>query len=139
MASKSKYYKHTVLLVDDDPHILDLYCVILAEQGYEITKATSGESAIKELESKHYDLVVTDLNMGQVDGLGVLKRAKILDPETMVIITTGNTDIHYAIEALRLHATDYILKPFNVHYFLQQVINCLGQFENRPKTKKSAA
>ena len=139
MASKSKYYKHTVLLVDDDPHILDLYCEILAEQGYEITKATSGESAIKELESKHYDLVVTDLNMGQVDGISVLKRAKLLDPETMVIITTGNTDIHYAIEALRLHATDYILKPFNVHYFLQQVINCLGQFENRPKTKKSAA
>jgi len=139
MASKSKYYKHTVLLVDDDPHILDLYCEILAEQGYEITKATSGESAIKELESKHFDLVVTDLNMGQVDGISVLKRAKLLDPETMVIITTGNTDIHYAIEALRLHATDYILKPFNVHYFLQQVINCLGQFENRPKTKKSAA
>ena len=126
-------------MVDDDPHILDLYCEILAEQGYEITKATSGESAIKELESKHFDLVVTDLNMGQVDGISVLKRAKLLDPETMVIITTGNTDIHYAIEALRLHATDYILKPFNVHYFLQQVINCLGQFENRPKTKKSAA
>jgi DNA-binding NtrC family response regulator len=139
MASKSKYYKHTVLLVDDDPHILDLYCEILAEQGYEITKATSGESAIKELESKHFDLVVTDLNMGQVDGISVLKRAKLLDPETMVIITTGNTDINYAIEALRLHATDYILKPFNVNYFLQQIQQCFGQFENRPKSKKSAA
>ena len=139
MASKSKYYKHKILLVDDDPHILDLYCEILAEQGYEITKATSGESAIKELESKHFDLVVTDLNMGQVDGISVLKRAKLLDPETMVIITTGNTDIHYAIEALRLRATDYILKPFHVHYFLQQVQHCFGQFESKPKAKKSAA
>lgn len=139
MGRTSKYDKHTILLVDDDTHILDLYCEILADQGYDITKATSGERAVTELESRHFDLVITDLNMGKVGGIDVLKRAKVIDPQTMVIITTGNTDIHYAIEALRLRANDYILKPFNVSYFLQQVVNCLSQLENRPKTKKSAA
>jgi DNA-binding NtrC family response regulator len=119
--------------------MLDLYYAMLADHGYEITKATSGENAIKELERKHYDLVVTDLNMGQIDGISVLKRAKVLDPKTKVIIATGSTDVNYAIEALRLNANDYILKPFDLNHFLQKVLDCFNEYENRPKTKKSVA
>jgi two-component system response regulator YesN len=113
-------------VVDDDPHIVDLNYDILDGEGYQITKSISGEGAIKELESRKFDLVVTDLNMGKIGGISVLKRAKELHPETKVIITTGNMDVHYAIDALRLHADDYLLKPFDISELLDRVSQCLN-------------
>ena len=126
MVSKAKRKKNNILLVDDDPHILDLYYQILLDEGYYLTKATSGERAIEVMLRNHFDMVITDLNMGQVDGISVLRKAKELDPKTIVIITTGNTDIHYAIKALRLHADDYMLKPFDLQEFLIHISRCLN-------------
>jgi len=126
MVSKSKRKKNNILLVDDDPHILDLYCQLLLDKGYSLTKATSGERAIEAMGSNHFDMVITDLTMGQVDGIAVLRKAKELDPKTIVIITTANTDIHYAIEALRLHVDDYMLKPFDLQEFLIHISRCLN-------------
>lgn len=126
MDIKSEHSKQKILVVDDDPHIVELNYDILASEGYKITKALSGERALKELEGEKFDLVVTDLNMGKVGGISVLKRAKELDPETKVIITTGNMDIHYAIDALRLHADDYLLKPFDISELLDRVSQCLN-------------
>jgi len=122
----SEHSKKNILVVDDDPHIVELNYDILAGEGYQITKSISGEGAIKELESRKFDLVVTDLNMGKIGGISVLKRAKELHPETKVIITTGNVDVHYAIDALRLHADDYLLKPFDISELLDRVSQCLN-------------
>jgi DNA-binding NtrC family response regulator len=119
MVSKLKRKKNNILLVDDDSHILDLYYQILLDEGYYLTKATSGERAIEVMLRNHFDMVITDLNMG-------LRKAKELDPKTIVIITTGNTDIQYAIKALRLHADDYMLKPFDLQEFLIHVSRCLN-------------
>jgi len=126
MASKSKRKKNNILLVDDDPHILFLYDQILLDEGHRLTKVTSGERAIEAMLSNHFDMVITDLIMGPVDGISVLRKAKELDPKTTVIITTGNTDIHYAIKALRLHVDDYMLKPFDLQEFLVRISRCLN-------------
>ena len=126
MVSKSKRKKNNILLVDDDPHIVELNYNILDGEGYQITKSISGEGAIKELENRKFDLVVTDLNMGKIGGISVLKKAKELHPETKVIITTGNMDVHDAIDALRLHADDYLLKPFDISELLDRVSQCLN-------------
>ena len=126
MVSKSKRKKNNILLVDDDPHIVELNYNILDGEGYQITKSISGEGAIKELENRKFDLVVTDLNMGKIGGISVLKKAKELHPETKVIITTGNMDVHDAIDALRLHADDYLLKPFDISELLDRVWQCLN-------------
>ena len=131
--------KYSILLVDDNLHILELYDEILSEQGYQLTKVTSGEMAIEALENQSFDMIITDLNMGKMSGLKVLKRAKELHPETMVIVMTGNTEIEFAIEALRLHADDYILKPFRIHHLLKRVSHCFTQLENKKKNKMSAA
>jgi YesN/AraC family two-component response regulator len=79
-------------------------------------------------------MVITDINMGTVSGLKVLERAKELHPESKVIVTTGNPDLLYVIEALRLHADDYILKPYSIHWLVKRVSECLTQFGNRKKT-----
>jgi DNA-binding NtrC family response regulator len=126
--------QHSILLVDDNIHILELNREVLSGQGYELTKAASGESAIEALEKQHFDMVITDINMGTMSGLKVLERAKQLHPETKVIVTTGNPDLQYAIEALRLHADDYILKPYSIHWLVKRVSDCFGEFGNRKKT-----
>ena len=131
--------EYSILLVDDNLHILELYEEILSGEGYKLTKAKSGEMAIEAIEDQAFDMIITDLNMGNVNGLKVLKRAKEVHPETMVIVMTGNTDIEYAIEALRLHADDYILKPFRIHHLLKRVSHCFTQLENKKKNKMSAA
>ena len=127
-------YQYSILLVDDDPHILELNREILSGEGYTLTKATSGESAIEALEKQHFDMVITDINMGSVSGIKVLKRAKELHPEAKVIVTTGNPDVQYAIEALRFHADDYILKPYSIHWLIKRVSECFTQSESRKKT-----
>ena len=131
--------EYSILLVDDNLHILELYKEILSGEGYQLTEATSGEMALEALESQTFDMIITDLNMGTMNGLKVLKRAKEMHPETMVIVMTGNTEIEYAIEALRLHADDYILKPFRIHHLLKRVSHCFRLLENKKKNKMSAA
>lgn len=126
MKAPARKKKNTILLVDDDPHILDVYCQFLIDHGYYLTKATSGEKALEAMARNHFDMVITDLTMGEVGGIAVLKKAKELDPTTAVIITTANTDIHYAIEALRLHVDDYFLKPFDLEEFLVHISRCLN-------------
>ena len=126
--------KYSILLVDDNHHILELNREVLSGEGYQPTKATSGERAIEALEKQHFDMVITDINMGNVSGFTVLERAKELHPEAKVIVTTGNPDLQYAIEALRLHADDYILKPYSIHWLVERVSECLTQSGNRKKT-----
>ncbi len=103
--------KFNILVVDDDPSLLETNFFILEDKGYQTITATSGEQAIEALESRCFDLVITDLNMGKVNGIAVLKKAKELHPETPVIITTGNIDVQSAIEAIRFRVDDYLLKP----------------------------
>jgi len=126
--------QHSILLVDDNPQILELNREVLSDQGYQLTKATSGESAIAALEEHHFDMVITDINMGNVSGFNVLERAKELHPEAKVILTTGNPDVQYAIEALRFHADDYILKPYSIHWLVKRVSDCFAQCGHRKKT-----
>ena len=112
-----------VLLVDDEPAILDLLGLALSAQGYDVTFASDGESALEVLSSKGFDLVVTDLHMGPVDGLVVLKSAKKLNPTTSVYVMTGDRDPNLVSESLRLGADDFLSKPFSFMDLLRRVAN----------------
>jgi len=103
--------KYQILLVDDDIVILSGIGKDLESSGYEVTPAMSGERAIELIKTSHFDMVITDLVMGRIDGIEVLKTAKDKNPETMVLILTGYGDMGSAIDALRLDADDYLLKP----------------------------
>ena len=127
--------KYSILLVDDDPIIIKGTGSDLEEKGYEVTTANSGEKAIELLENTTFDLVITDLIMGSIDGIGVLKRAKEISPETMVIILTGFGNMTSAIEALRSGADDYILKPCESEEMYFRVSNCLEKLELKRKIK----
>ena len=123
--AKEEQENYKVLVVDDNHHMRQILCEFLKDQGYSITTVKNCEDAIDVLSAHHFDIVLTDLNMGQLNGIDVLKKTKELSPHTPVIITTGNSDVTYVIEALRYNADDYILKPFRMTDLLERMSICL--------------
>ncbi|MBW1857064.1 MAG: response regulator, partial [Deltaproteobacteria bacterium] len=100
-----------ILVIDDDPVILEVITKILKTNSYEVIAAPNGESGIKRLESNSFDLVLTDLMMPDVDGLEVLDRVVTKSPKTKCIILTGYGTIKSSVDAIKKGAFDYIAKP----------------------------
>jgi len=100
-----------ILIVDDDPEILEIIAGVLKEGGYVVDTASSGTGAIKHIDDEFYDLVVTDLKMPEVDGMMVLRHVVDRSPDTICIILTGYGTIDGAVEAIKTGAFDYITKP----------------------------
>jgi DNA-binding NtrC family response regulator len=127
--------KFSILLVDDDPYILEGIGADLESQDFHVTKTNSGDTALELLQENSFDLVITDLVMEDTDGIQVLKNTKELNPDTMVIILTGYGDMKSAIEALRQEADDYLLKPCESAELLYRVNHCLEKRELARKIK----
>ena len=128
--AKEKKENYKVLVAEDNHHMRQILCAFLKDLGYTVTTVTSGEDAIDALSAHYFDIVITDLNMGQLNGIDVLKKTKELNPQTPVIITTGNSDVTYVIEALRYNADDYMLKPFRIADLLERMSICLGRISH---------
>jgi YesN/AraC family two-component response regulator len=120
---------NNLLLVDDDPFILEGIGSDLEINGYRVARASSGEIAVDLLEKMDFDLVITDLIMETADGIQVLKRAKDLNPEVQVIILTGYGDLSSAIRAMDNQADDYLLKPCESQEMIFRIKNCLEKQE----------
>ena len=103
-----------ILVVDDEAMVRALLAEVLTKSGYEITTAEDGACAVDALGQVSFDVVVTDLVMPGLDGIQVLREVKRKDAATPVIIITGYPSEESAIKLIRLGATDYISKPFNV-------------------------
>jgi len=103
-----------VLVVDDERSMRDLLSITLRQHSYDVAVADGGEAAIAALKAGSFDLVITDLRMRKLDGLAVLKAAKELSPETVVLVITAFASTDTAVEAMKLGAYDYITKPFKL-------------------------
>ena len=114
-----------ILFADDEMLIRRSFTHELRAEGFAVTAVADGNEAIAELEKRQYDLVITDLMMPDVDGFGVLKYVKKHSPFTGVIILTGYGDIRAAIDALRLGADDFTLKPCEVEELVFRIRRCL--------------
>ena len=123
--AKAEQENYKVLVVDDNHHMCQILCEFLKDQGYTITTVTSGEDAIDVLSDHHFDIVLTDLNMGQLNGIDVLKKTKELNRLNQSDVDTDDSDPTYVIEALRYNADDYILKPFRMADLLERMSICL--------------
>lgn len=128
--------RYKILLVDDDQEFLTVISLALVRKGYEVTTASSGKAAVDALSVTDFDLVLTDLDMPEVDGLAVLKKAKELDLDLRVMIMTGNASPVSALNALRLSADAYLLKPFSVADLWDRVASCLDISEVRRNARE---
>ena len=100
-----------ILLVDDDPLVLRGFEEILEREGFDVVSIDNGQEALRFLETVTFDLILTDLVMRDVHGLVILRKAQECQPDAVVIVITGFASIGSAIEALRLGAYDYLMKP----------------------------
>ena len=102
-----------VLVVDDEIGPRESLRAILKPE-YTVLIATEGEQALKMVEETSIDVVLLDLRMPGISGISVLERIKAFNPDIEVILITGYASYETVLEALRLHAFDYISKPFNI-------------------------
>jgi len=103
-----------ILLVDDEVINLENVGHFLEQQRFQVTTATNGSEAISLLQQSHFDLVITDLKMGDVDGIQVMNTAKELQPEIEVIIVTGYATINSAVDVMAQGAFYYLSKPIKL-------------------------
>ena len=103
-----------ILVVDDEPSVVDVFRDFLPPLGYAITVAASGEEAVRLIPGLKPDTILTDINLPGLSGLEVMRFAKSVDPEVVVIVVTGFASASTAIDALRQGAYDYITKPFDL-------------------------
>ncbi len=101
----------SVLIVDDDLATRKTLNILLKRKGYEVTLASSGEEALEILKKEEFDLVLTDLKMGEKSGIDVIKGVKEVHPDTEVILLTAYGTIPSTVEAIKLGAFDYVTKP----------------------------
>ena len=104
--------KPKILIVDDEPDICRALEFLITKEGYDVSSVNSGEDAIEKIKQVSFDVIVTDIKMGKVDGLGVLEKAKEISADTAVIMMTAFASIESAVEAMKRGAADYIVKPF---------------------------
>jgi len=116
---------NNILLVDDEEIILKTISGKLLDEGFNVFCAANGKEALEQFSTKPINLVITDLMMEGMDGIAVLQNIKAEAPETAVIILTGYGDLTSAIDALRLGADDYLLKPCDLNELLFRMKKCL--------------
>jgi two-component system, NtrC family, response regulator AtoC len=105
--------KGSILVVDDEPAMRLLLSSVLKEEGHDVTAAASGEEALQLIAKRHFHLVLTDLKMPGISGLELLEHVKRDDPGTAVIILTAFGTVEGAVEAMRMGAVHYLLKPLS--------------------------
>src|ERR1700726_494523 len=118
-----------ILVVDDEETIREIVSSMLTAAGYKCRQAASGMEALALLESgEEFELMLSDLMMANLDGIGLLERTKERFPEMPVVMVTAVHDISVALAAIRNGAYDYLLKPFE----REQLLNAVGRaLENR--------
>ena len=104
----------TVLVVDDEPGLLDVLEWELTSLGYDVLTVGNGTNAIELLKRGEFDVVISDVRMPGVSGLEVLRAAKQLAPDTEVIVATGYAEMDTVVECVRGGAFDFVQKPFNL-------------------------
>jgi len=115
----------SILVVDDEQAIRALLAEVLTKDGYRVTSASDGETAVAELQNANFDLVISDMHMRHVGGIEVLKTAKEKQEYTEVLILTGRGTIATAVEAMRLGAFDFLTKPIDLEEFRLKVRQAL--------------
>ena len=103
-----------ILIVDDEPTILNLLNKILIGQGYDATPASNGEKALQLLQTEKFDLMISDINMTPINGMELLRKAAEAWPDMGVIMLTAYGTVATAVEAMKEGAFDYITKPFKL-------------------------
>jgi len=112
-----------ILVIDDERSIRSTLKEILGFEGYSVDMAENGIVGLDMIKAKDYDIVLCDIKMPEMDGMEVLKKIMELKPETTVVMISGHGNIDTAVEAIKLGAYDFIVKPLDLNRLLITIRN----------------
>jgi two-component system response regulator (stage 0 sporulation protein F) len=118
--------KKTMLVVDDHPDMRRSLEGQFLDEDFEVDTAADGEAALARMGAKDYDIVLLDMNLPKMDGMGVLKELKKLNKNPNIIMLTGIDDVQAAIESVKLGARDFLPKPYDPEELLHVVSKVLS-------------
>ena len=127
-----------LLLVDDEPRLLQSLCDLLSNRGFILVTSNSGTEAIARLSAEMFDLVILDLRMADISGQEVMDYMNLHQMDANVIVTSGDVGIEAAIGALRRGAYDYLRKPYPREELIKAVQNALHQRQLEAENKQIA-
>lgn len=112
-----------ILIVDDSESIREVVCFALENAGHEVIKANDGTDAVAVLDGQHFDLIITDLHMPQMNGIDLIRAARALDAYkfTPILILTTESQTARKMEAKEAGATGWIVKPFVPEKLLEAI------------------
>jgi len=122
---RGRIVSFSILIIDDEPHLPHQFARFLRKHGYEVYTASDGEMGLQELQRNNIDLVLLDLRLPGMSGLEVLTHVRKSDQELPVIILTAFGDVQSAVTAMKLGASDYLLKGFDLDELLLVVQRAL--------------
>ncbi len=125
-----------ILITEDDNVQRDIITDILLKAGYDVKGVHSGEKAIESLKDEDFHLLLTDLRMGGIDGLELLRQAKRLRPDMEVVVMTAYATVKTAVTAMKEGATDYLAKPFDKDELLLTVERTLERGRLRQQNQQ---
>lgn len=121
--------KFKLLLIDDDPDIRMLLVNHLTTIGYEVDSVEDGLEGLSIIRKNHYDIVISDINMPNLDGIELLKRSKAIEPDLEYIMITAYGDEDIAVKCLNNGAYSYLKKPISVRELNIKIKQCLEKRE----------
>ncbi|MCP4746538.1 MAG: sigma-54-dependent Fis family transcriptional regulator [Desulfobacteraceae bacterium] len=116
-----------ILIVDDDLHVLEVLEARLQSSGFRIFRAENGHTALKLLKDQKMDLMISDMKMPDLSGMGVLEKARTIQPGLPIIFLTAYGTIPDAVKAVKAGAVDYLAKPFDGRDLVQKMRNVLDR------------
>jgi DNA-binding response OmpR family regulator len=119
-----------ILIIDDDLAVNQLLSKMLSKVGYEVSSAISGSQALEMLQDMHFELLLLDLELGDMHGITLLKQFRSLQLDLTVIVVTAHGSLHTALEALRYGAADYLQKPIGMEELRQRVEQHMRHAQN---------
>lgn len=125
-----------ILVVDDEGANRYSVSKTLQRVGYIVNEAASGEEALDFVENQEYDVVLSDIRMQGIDGVELLRRIKEQSPDAIVILMTGYASLGTAVEALRLGAHDYLIKPSSSNDIRQSVSRGIERARNLRRRRR---
>ena len=125
-----------ILVVDDEGANRYSVAKTLERVGYIVNEAANGEDAIRMIQNMDFDVILTDIRMPGMDGIELLRSIKDSAPDSIVILMTGYASLGTAVEALRLGAHDYLIKPSSSHDIRQSVLRGIDRARNLKRRRR---
>jgi DNA-binding NtrC family response regulator len=127
--------KGSIIVIDDKKTILQILKFGFSENGYEVVTALNATEALHHIQERSFDFAIVDIHLPEMNGIALSDKIREASPDTLIVIMTGYPEIDSAVEALRHHAYDYLIKPFKFEQIYSIIERARGEIALRKENR----